>query len=202
MRASSAAHLDKPHRVWEPETDTLTEELANKLKAQIKKLTATVNQQRVDALHEGTIEWKHMQRVNQEVQDHNATIPKGQRKGQRRMRKVEQAFPFQVFDKDTRKGGLDYCWYAFEAYEKELIPYYTKIAQLNPSKSILITEDSAPPHVKARRLLKAELEEKGVQFITWASTSPDLHPIENIQNTTRCSLTTCDLSTRSQFVKL
>jgi hypothetical protein len=176
----SAANLTKPHRVWE-EDDKLTAELASKLLAQQQKLDETVRAQRRNARIEGTIEWKHMQRVNKAIQEHNDSIPRGQRKGQKRKRKVESEYPFQEFDKDTRKGGLDFCWYAFEVYEKELIPYYTKIAELNPGKRVVILEDSATPHVKARRLLKAELEEKGIEFIKWAAISPDLHPIEDIQ---------------------
>jgi len=177
----SALNLTRPQRIWEPETQELTQELANKLKAKIELLETTVKKQRENARIEGTPEWRHMERVNRAIEEHNRTIPKGVRKGRKYKRRIEAEFPFQDFKIDTRKGGLDYCWYAFEIYEKELIPYYKKIAALNPTKRVLITEDSAPPHIRARKLLQAEIEEVGMEFVQWPSISPDLHPIEDIQ---------------------
>jgi len=177
----SALNFTRPQRVWEPESPELTQELTNKLKAKIELLETTVKKQRENARVKGTPEWRHMERVNKAIEEHNRTIPKGVRKGRKYKRKIEAEFPFQDFKIDMRKGGLDFCWYAFEIYEKELIPYYTKIAALNPTKRVLITEDSAPPHIRARKLLQAELEEVGMEFVQWPSCSPDLHPIEDIQ---------------------
>ena len=45
-----------------------------------------------------------------------------------------------------------------------------------------MSEDGATPHIKARELMKVEFEEAGVLFFDWPSKSPDLHPIEDIQN--------------------
>ncbi|KAF2192300.1 hypothetical protein K469DRAFT_800038 [Zopfia rhizophila CBS 207.26] len=52
---------------------------------------------------------------------------------------------------------------------------------MNLSKRVIISEDSTPPHIKARRLFKVELEEKGVEFVQWPAKSPDIHPIDDIQ---------------------
>jgi hypothetical protein len=49
------------------------------------------------------------------------------------------------------------------------------------TKRVVITEDSATPHVRARKLLAPELKEASVKFINWAANSPNLHPIKDLQ---------------------
>ena len=55
-------------------------------------------------------------------------------------------------------------WYAFEVYQKLLFPYYEAIIANNNCRDVLIIEDNDPSHLKARKLLAAEIHSKGIQF--------------------------------------
>ena len=82
-------------------------------------------------LQVGTIKFKHLARFNEEIRAHNKTFSKRQKKDRKYQRKPNQVFKAKDFAKDTRKGSLDFGWYAFEVYYKELILYAAKIAQVN-----------------------------------------------------------------------
>jgi len=64
------------------------------LKAKIELLESTVRRQRKNARIEGTLEWRHMERVNKAMDKHNRTILKDVRKGRKYRRKIEAEFPF------------------------------------------------------------------------------------------------------------
>lgn len=53
--------------------------------------------------------------------------------------------------------------------------------QANPHKRVVIQEDNATPHQKARRLLQPEIYAKGIEFVKHPPNSPDLAPIETLQ---------------------
>ncbi|KAF2623789.1 hypothetical protein BU25DRAFT_461591 [Macroventuria anomochaeta] len=174
-------YFDRIQHIWEPEDEQLSHELVAKLEATHKKLKEKARQQQRNALIPGTAEFHHLQRVNQKIKDDNAKLLHGVRKGRQQRRTSKQLFKEKDF-KVTRKGGLDHVRYTFEIYEKELIPYYLRLKNTHPGKTIYISEDGATPHMKARELITSELEEAGVLFFDWPSKSPNLHAIEDIQN--------------------
>ncbi|KAF2184609.1 hypothetical protein K469DRAFT_750796 [Zopfia rhizophila CBS 207.26] len=171
------SRLKRPQVVWEKESDSQNFEPAKRLKAQNQRLHEAVNRQRQEARKIGTIEYQHLQRVNYGIARQNARLPPSQRRGKKRLYTPERLYKHEQFERDHDKGGLDFVWYAFEVYEKLLILYYKALKHELPGKRVVITEDSAPSHIKARRLLKAE----GVEFVDWPPSSPDLHPIEDLQ---------------------
>ncbi|KAF2670227.1 alpha/beta-hydrolase [Microthyrium microscopicum] len=85
-------------------------------------------------------------------------------------------------EREHKKGGLDFVWYAFNAYEKGLFPYYLEIKRLNPHKDVFIVEDNVPLHHKARRLLQDQIDLLGIEFRPTPANSLDLYPIETLWN--------------------
>jgi hypothetical protein len=178
---SEPCNVKRRQIVWEKESDTLTTDLADQLKEANARAYNKVEEQLKNAEIPHTIEWNHMQRVNRAINEHNSTIPKGVRKGRKQRRTPTKEFKHVEFERDHEKGGLDYVWYAFKVYKDLLIPYYKEVQKAFPNKRVVISEDSATPHVRARKLYAPELEEAGVEFIDWPANSPDLHPVEDLQ---------------------
>ena len=89
-----APNLTRPQRVQEPETQELTKELANKLKAKIELLETTIKKQRENVRIEGTLKQRYIERVNKAIKEHNRTILKGVRKGRKYKRRIKAKFPF------------------------------------------------------------------------------------------------------------
>ena len=54
---------------------------------------------------------------------------------------------------DHKKGGLDFVFYAFEVYEKQLFPYCEQVRGLDQAKEIFIGEDKVGVYHKARKIL-------------------------------------------------
>lgn len=71
-------------------------------------------------------------------------------------------------------------FYALRIYKTHLFPYYKRIQDLNPSKTVLIIEDNVGVHYKARRLLAPLISKLGIQFMDTSANSPDLNPIEHL----------------------
>lgn len=92
----------------------------------------------------------------------------------------EQLYPFETFVGNEEGKAVNFIFYAFEIYRKHLFPYYHALKQANPSKKVVIQEDNAPYHTKARRLLH-EIFKQGSEFMDHPSNSPDLAPIETVQ---------------------
>jgi len=69
-------------------------------------------------------------------------------------------------------------YYAYNICIPLLFPYYHKIHQLNPGKKVWLIQDNAPPHKKAFRLLKHQIEREGIIIVDWPVNSPERHPIE------------------------
>lgn len=84
--------------------------------------------------------------------------------------------------RSNEKGGIDFAWYAFEIYEKMLLPYLKLLLAINPFKTIYITEDNVGLHHKARLLMQPYFNALGVHFVDWPVNSPDLHVIEPLHN--------------------
>lgn len=75
---------------------------------------------------------------------------------------------------------MDFVYYAFKLYEKQLFPYYKDLQRLNPSKTVLITEDNVGVHHKARRLLAFAIKQRDIRFLNLLANLKDLHPIEQL----------------------
>jgi hypothetical protein len=105
-----------PQTTWESESLELKQELTKKLEAQVKKLRAKVDEQRANAVVVGTQEYTHLQHLNSKVAAHNASIPRGQKKGRKQKMTPNRAYVYEEYSRDLSKGGLNFVWYAFEVY--------------------------------------------------------------------------------------
>ena len=90
-------------------------------------------------------------------------------------------YPYEQLKPSGTKGGLNFVWYAFEVLEKHLFPYYQALQQANLLKDLVIVEDNDPSHLKARKLLAAEISRLGIVFALHLGNLPDFNLIETIQ---------------------
>jgi hypothetical protein len=65
--------------------------------------------------------------------------------------------------------------------QKELFPYYKALRDNNPSKDVYIIEDNDPSHIKARKLLTAEINQHQIKFAPHPGNSPDFNLIKTLQ---------------------
>ena len=65
--------------------------------------------------------------------------------------------------------------------QKHLFPYFKAIQSNNLSRHVVIIEDNDPSHLKARRLLAAEITSRNIKFAPHPPNSPDFNYIETIQ---------------------
>jgi hypothetical protein len=75
---------------------------------------------------------------------------------------IDKFFPYQdlVPNEDGKK--MNFVFYAYKIYRPLLFPYSQALQQTNPSKQVFIQEDNAGPHIKARLLLKPQIQELGI----------------------------------------
>lgn len=178
--ASTETRVTRPVVMWMKETEEEIEELRVKLGNAIDTLTAEVNKQRERAKDPETAEYRLIQKKQAEVNAENAKRRRVGQKGRLWDWTPERQYTYQKITRDNKKGGLDFVWYAFVAYEKYLFPYYEEIRALNPGKRVLIMEDNVGVHGKARDLLEPYIREKGIEFIQTPVWSPDLNTIEHL----------------------
>lgn len=76
---------------------------------------------------------------------------------------------------------MNFVFYAYKIYRPLLFPYWQVLQQANPSKQVFIQEDNAGPHIKARLLLRPQIQELDIRFVNHPGNSPDLAPIEKLQ---------------------
>jgi hypothetical protein len=72
-------------------------------------------------------------------------------------------------------------WYAFEVLQKHLFPYHKALRDNNPSKEVIVVEDNDPSHIKARKLLAAEINQHQIMFAPHSGNSPDFNLVETLQ---------------------
>jgi transposase len=178
--ASTETRVKRPVVMWMKETEDEIEALLAQLLDAKKKLKSVVNEQRANALKEGTAENKLMNDLNDGVNEENARRKQVKQRGKLWQWTPERLFPYQKIERDNKKGGIDFVWYAFVAYTKYLFPYYEEIRALNPGKRVMIMEDNVGVHRKARVLLAPLIEEKNIEFIETPVWSPDLNTIEHL----------------------
>jgi hypothetical protein len=128
----------------------------------------------------GTTEAEYLKHVQEEIDDFNSQLSCSQYRNKKRKMTPERLYKDKKLECNA-KGGLDFVWYAFEVYKKLLFPYYCTVKAQYLHLCVIITENSATPHIKACKLLKAEIKAEGLEFIVWPANSPDLHPKENFQ---------------------
>ena len=178
--ASSDTRIERPHHIWTPEDHVLSEELRTKFEQAKLQLRQEVDRQRQASLIEGTSEQRYLQSLNNQVDVENARRRLEGVQGRKQRFKPERAFKYETLERDHLKGGLDFVYYSFELYEKRLFPYYLALQRLNPSRTVLITEDNVGVHHKARKLLAPLIKQLNIQFLDLPANSSDYHPIEQL----------------------
>lgn len=183
--ACSDTRLPRPHLIWEPETEEDAGALLDRLHSQQAVLDSVVTGYRQKAAEEGSPEWRLLQLKNSEIAAHKSNI-RG-RKGRKVPMTPERLFPMEEIERDSNKnkGGVDSIFYAFEIYQKLLFPYYRAVQRLNPASRVYIVEDNVGLHHRARRLLAPEIQpgtEHEIRFLERPAFSPDLAPIEQLQD--------------------
>jgi hypothetical protein len=178
--ACSDIRTRRPFKVWTPESDELTIELATKLHESNRHSHEEVDRQRAASEHIGTPEHDLIAKAQATRDIENQFRRENGQKALPFVVKPEHIFKYETFVRDRKKGGLDYVYYGFEIYEKVLFPYYSKIKASNPSMTVLISEDNVALHHKARRLMAPLINQLAIQFIDLPARSSDLHPIEHL----------------------
>ena len=177
---SGDVSISRPHCCWSLKTQNLPE-LAEKLAVANQRLRQAVDHRRSMCNLEGTPEWAELRARNEQIRADNTRDTLDGLKGGRRLLTAKRLYPYEELKPSGNKGGLNFVWYAFEVYQKLLFPYYEAIAANNDGKDVLIIEDNDPSHLKARKLLAAEIHARGIQFAPHPPNSPDFNLIETIQ---------------------
>ncbi|KAF2808966.1 uncharacterized protein BDZ99DRAFT_533224 [Mytilinidion resinicola] len=151
--ASNDTRVKRPCLIWNYEEQEETIDLARRLDFQVSKLKARVDHNKHQALIPGTPQYQLLVDTNADIARYNASLPPGQRVGRKRRMTIDRLFKYEKLERDAKKGGLDFVWYAFKVYELTLFPYYLELRRINPGKEIYIVEDNVGVHHKARRLL-------------------------------------------------
>ena len=178
--ACADTRVRRPHLVWCQAEEEEAELLKSKLVKAVDILRQKVDEQRSRAVQKGTDEYNYLQHLNTQVQSLNEERARNKVHGRLHLWTPERLYKYEKLERDNKKGGMDFVWYAFEVYEKRLFPYYLEIQALNPRKTVYITEDNVGVHRRARKLLAPYIEAKGVKFLDHPKNSPDLHPIEQL----------------------
>ena len=177
---SGDVSISRPHCCWSLKTQNLPE-LAEKLAVANQRLRQAVDHRRSMCNLEGTPEWAELRARNEKIRADNTRDTLDGLKGGRRLLTAKRLYPYEELKPLGNKGGLNFVWYAFEVYQKLLFPYYEAIVANNNGRDVLIIEDNDPSHLKARKLLAAEIHLKGIQFAPHLPNSPDFNLIETIQ---------------------
>jgi hypothetical protein len=172
--------ITRPHVCWDVTIQNQSE-LADKLAVANQRLRSEVEARRWSAQIEGTPEWEEWRRRNAEIRTQNTKDSLDGLKPTRRLVTVNQLYPFEELRPTGKKGGLNFVWYAFEVLEKHLFPYYQAIQQANKDKHVVIVEDNDPSHLKARKLLAADITRLQIEFAPHPPNSPDFNLIETVQ---------------------
>jgi hypothetical protein len=112
----------------------------------------------------GTTEAEYLKHVQEEIGGFNSQLSRLQYRNKKRKMTSKRLYKDKKLECDA-KGGLDFVWYAFEVFEKLLFSYYCAVKAQYPHLCVIITEESATPHIKAHKLLKAEIKAEGLEFI-------------------------------------
>jgi hypothetical protein len=78
----------------------------------------------------GTPEFKELQEHNEAIDAHNHTLGPGARKGRKQRITAERLWKIEKLERNHKKGGLDFVYYAFKIYENELFPYIQELKAL------------------------------------------------------------------------
>ena len=148
--ACADTRVPRSHAVWKTENKEEINELKAKLNNEMQLLADLVNKQQSNASTPDTPEYKYIKTEQTKIDAHNTE--QKQKKLQNRKHKLTPAclFPYKKLLQDNKKGGLDFAWYAFEVYIKQLFPYYKELQALNPKRTVYITENNVSLHHKAR----------------------------------------------------
>ena len=112
----------------------------------------------------GTAEYDNLKRRNKDVTAHNTQVTLNKEGTIKRHLTAARLYPFEELKQSDDKGGLNFVWYAFEVLPKHLFPCFEAIQQNNKDRHVVIIEDNDPSHLKARRLLAAEITTRNIEF--------------------------------------
>jgi hypothetical protein len=133
----------------------------------------------MEATKPGTTQYRLLMDKNSCIAAHNASLPCRQRVGRQQQYTPARFWKYEKLERDAKKGGLDFIWYAFNVYEQALF-HYKELRALNQGKEIYIIEDNVGVHHKARRLLADQIFYQEIKFLDTPANSPDLQPIEHL----------------------
>lgn len=169
----------RPWIAWHSKAPEITPQMLQDLEQAKQTAKGFILQQRTNCSIQGTPEFNLSQRMNTYSQEALNWYQANDQPAP--YWTPEQLYPMHQFVANDGGKAMDYVFYAFKIYRGLLFPYYHALKQANPNRKVVIQEDNAPPHLKARRLLQAEIFEQGIEFIKHPSNSPDLAPIETVQ---------------------
>jgi hypothetical protein len=134
--ASNDTRVKRPCLIWNREEQEETTALMQRLAKQNELLHARVDHDRAEALKPGTSQHDYLSDLNASVTSQNTSLPRGQRQGRKNAFTVERTFKYEKLEREAKKGGLDFVWYAFNVYEGVLFKYYMDLQRLNPGKDV------------------------------------------------------------------
>jgi hypothetical protein len=172
--------VPRPHCCWDPAVQN-NEELAGRLAAVNKQAREEVDARRLNCKVEGSPEWTELRKRNEEIRAENTRLSFDNLPKNHRLLTPARLYPYEDFKVTGLKGKLNFVWYAYEVYEKLLFPYVDALRKNNTHKDVVVVEDNAPSHLKARKLLAADIRQKGIHFTPHPGRSPDFNLIETIQ---------------------
>lgn len=155
--------IDRPHICWDPEVQN-NEELAGKLAAVNEQARDEINLRRLNCNLSGSIEWHELRRRNETIRAKNTEDSLNGLRGTRKLLTPARLYPFKELKVTGLKGKLNFVWYTFEVYQKLLFPYVDALRANNVNMKVVVVEDNAPSHLKARKLLAAEIRQRGIDF--------------------------------------
>jgi hypothetical protein len=142
-----------------------------------------------EALKPGTSQHDYLSDLNASVTSNNTSLPRGQRQSRKNAFTVERAFKYEKLEREAKKGGLDFVWYAFNVYEGVLLSTICTSSVSIQAKTSILLKTMWVYITKARRLLADHIHEHNIRFLDTAANSPDLQPIESLTRTRKKSWT-------------
>jgi hypothetical protein len=174
--------ITRPWHSWESKNAMeISKQFKRELQEANQLARSIVDEHRHNARIKGTEEHKHYTDENNRrfnaVQQHRS---QGSFQGQGPI-SIDKLYPYQDLVPNDDGKKMNFVFYAFVILKPLLLPYWEALQQANPTKQVLIQEDNASPHLKARQLLQPDIQRLGVQFVIHPGNSPDLAPIEALQ---------------------
>jgi hypothetical protein len=106
--ASSETRPQRPHCIWTPESNEISDQLMQKFNAAKEILQKEVDRQREQSQIEGTPEQLYLAKLNDQVNTENSRRRAQGVRGRLQQYTAERAFKYEALSRDHKKGGLDF----------------------------------------------------------------------------------------------